>query len=394
MNHLSDNSYLAIKPESTAGTAVLPTVFVPLVSESMKTVANLVPDRRLKGIDWKSNDLLRGNRSHEGEVIVYGDADTLGHFLNMVLEKGATTGDADGYIHPFTVGTAKTYTIEIKKGAYTQRYFGCSIDELKLDFEDGKLKVTAKIMAMGQVSIATIGVAINGSVTSATLDDNYDLAPNRGLVIGDVLNIGGTDVTLTSVDAGGLVVGFASTALVAAVGSVAYLVPQTAPSITVQEPLRFGNVLVGFGTDATDADGNATQADATPVYDLTIVLKNNLFAQNGSNRIDPVQILPRTREAQVELRQLFTSPAQRQAWLERTKQAMVINIQGKNIKSDFTTFENLTLTLNRVKLIENDNAIQVGEYIADAQKFEVLYDDTDGQALDAELTNRTASATY
>jgi hypothetical protein len=37
MNYLTDNSYLALKVETTPGVAVIPDTFVPLVSESIKS---------------------------------------------------------------------------------------------------------------------------------------------------------------------------------------------------------------------------------------------------------------------------------------------------------------------------------------------------------------------
>lgn len=396
MPYLADNSYLAIKPESTAGVAVIPTNFVPLISESIKTIVNHSPDRRMKGIDWKSSDLLRGNRMHEGEVVVLGDPDTLGHFLNMVLLKGSTTGDANGYTHPFTVGNSDSYTFEIKKGVYVQRYFGVKVDELKLEFSDGQLQITASIKAMGQFSIGSVGVALTGAgMTSLVLDDTYDIAPNRGLVVGDVININGTDVTLTSVSSDGITVGFSSTTITASVGASVYLKPQTASIASLQDPFYFGNLLVGLGADesaATTAAGS--RSTATPIYDLSITLKNNLFAQNGSSRIDPVQIVTRTKEAQIAMKQLFENVAQRQKFYERTKQAIVIKAFGKFIKSDFTTQELLTLIFNNVKLLENDNAIEVGELIADTQEFEVLYDTGDAQAMEATLVNRSAGSVY
>lgn len=397
MPYLSDNSYLAIKPESVAGTAVIPTNFVPLISEKIQTDVKYVADRRMKGLDWKSDDLLRGSRTHEGEVVVLGDPDTLGHFLNMVLLKGSTTGDAaNGYTHPFTVGASDTYTFEIKKGVYTQRYFGVRIDELKIDFPDGAMQLTASIKAMGQFSVASVGVALTGAgMTSLVLDDNYDIAPTRGLVAGDILVVGGVDLTLTSVSADGITVGFASTTVTAAIGDPVYLKPQTSSIASLQDPLYIGNFLVGISDTAANAlTAAGTRATATPVYDLSITLKNNLFAANGSNRIDPYQILTRTKEAQITVKQLFENVEQRQAWLDRIKQAIVMIGWGKYIKTDFTTQEKLTLTFNKVKLTENNNPIEVGEYIVDEQSFEVLYDSGDGAAMSASLVNRTAGGTY
>lgn len=397
--YLSDNSYLAIGEEATAGTAVIPSNFVPLISADVKTVVNHTADRRMKGIDWKSTGLLRGNRTHEGEIVILGDPDTLGHCLNMVMNKASTSGNGtDGYTHTFNVGAPSSYTFDIKKGQYVQRYFGVYVNEMKVEFVDGQMQITLSIMAMGQFSVATLGVALTGAgMTAITMDDEYDIAPNRGLVTNDVLAVGltaggYTNVTLTSVNANGIGVGFSSTSLTAAVGKSLYLVPQNPSFATLQDPFYLGNLLAGFGATASaSATAAGSRSTATVLYDLVITIKNNLFAQNGSNRFDPAQILIGTKEAQVSCKQLFTDNLQRQAWQDRTKQAITLIFLGKFIKTDFTTQEKLTLTLNNVKLVTNDNGIKIGEYIMDDQSFEVNYDTGDSQAMQAVLVNRTAS---
>lgn len=395
MTYLSDNAYLAIKPQSTPDTAVVPTIFIPLVSENIKTVVNHTPDQRMKGINWKANDMLRGFRSHEGEIVVLGDPDTLGHFLNMTFTKGSTTGTADGYTHPFTVGDPDSYTIEISKGDHVVRYFGVMVDELKLEFEDGQLQITATISAKGQFSTALLGVATSGTVTSMILDDEYDIAPNRGLASGDKLDVGGTEVVLSGApNSDGITLAITSVALTKSAGVQVKLKPQTVSFSTLQDPFYFGNIIAGFGADESTATTNATQASSTPIFDLAITFKNNLFKQNGSNRLDPVTIKPRTREAQIELKQLFETADQRNAWLNRAKQAITLKFMGKFIKSDFTTQESFTLKFHNVKLLENGNPLSVGEFITHEQSFEALYDNSDAKALTMSLVNRSAGTVY
>jgi hypothetical protein len=359
----------------------------------MNTTVNYEADRRMKGLDWKSDDLLRGNRTHGGNITVLGDVDVLSHFINMVMKKGVTTGDAtDGYTHPFTVGDPKTYTIEIKKGPYAQRFFGVMINTLGLSFDNGRLQISADTMAQGQFSIASVGIALTGAgMTSLTLDDEYDIAPNRGLVAGDKIAVGGVELTLTSVNANGLVVGFASTTVTAAIGAPVYLVPQTPSNPGFKEPLFIGNALVGLGEDSTAADTAAgSRTTATEVFDLSLTLNNNLVAPNGSSRMDPFTILTGAKEAQITLNHFFEDVSQRQAFLDRVKQAITIVITGKNINPDFSTSEKLTLTFHNVKLLANDNAIAVGSHIVDAQNFEILYDEDDGEVMTAEVVNETA----
>jgi len=59
MNYLTDNSYLALKVETTPGTAVTPNIFIPLVSENIKSDVAYKADRRMKGLSWKSDDYYK-----------------------------------------------------------------------------------------------------------------------------------------------------------------------------------------------------------------------------------------------------------------------------------------------------------------------------------------------
>lgn len=394
--YIGELSYLAISPEVTAGIPVIPANFVPLVAQDIQTVVNHVADRRMKGIDWKANDLLRGNRSHEGSVTVLGDPDTLGHILNMIMAKGTTTGSAPaGYTHPFAVGNAKSYTIDIKKGNYVQRYYGVKIDEISIEFKDGQMELAIAIKAMGQFSIGSVGIALSGAVTSLVLDDEYDIAPTRGLLPGDVITVGGEDLTILTVDANETTITFASGSVTAPIGSVVLLKPQNVSFATLQDPFYFGNLWVGIGANEAAATTAAGSRDtATPVYDMKITFKTNLFAQNGTNRMDPVQIITRTKEAQLELKQLFTGPTQRRIWMDRAKQAVTLVFWGKYIDAAFTIQEKLTLKFYNVKLIENLNDIKIGELVFDEEQFEVLYDNAGGVAITATLVNRTPGTVY
>ena len=393
---LSDNAYLAIKPEATAGTAVVPTVFVPLVSETIRTVPNHTPDRRFKGLSWSADDILRGNRMHEGEIVMLADPDNLGHMLNMFFNKGTTTGDAtDGYTHPFLVGDGDSYTIEIKRGIYAHRLFGVRINELRFDFTDGQLQIKASIKAMGQVSVAKLGVALSGSETTLTLEDSYDLAPNRGLVVGDTIVVGTDELEITSVNSNGLVVGFGSTSLSYSIGEPIYLKPQTASYSGLQDPFYFGNFLVGIGATesaATTAAGAASTA--TPVHDLSIIFRNNSLETPRTGRLDPVAILARSRDGEIQFKQLLESENERADFLDRAKQAITIIAKGTHINPDFSTQELLTIKLNNTKMREHNNALTVGEYIVDDKTYDVLYDSGDAQALDIALVNRTAGTAY
>lgn len=399
-NYLADTSYLAVIPEAVGaeGTALKPTNFIPLISESIRSDLAHEADRRMKGVAWKSDDLLRGSRNHEGDIVVLADPDNLGHLLNMTLKKGVTVDNSpNGYVHPFTVGAARSYTIEIPKGTYAQRYTGVKGENLKLEFVDGKLQATLNVKAMKQFSVAALATALTGvGMTTVVLKQDYDLKPTDGLVAGDILNItdSGTGLevpcTIVTVDADGITLTITSAEITASIGDAVKLKPQSPSFTDLVEPFFQGNALVGVGADETAATtAAATKATATAMYEFVINKINNLLSAPAGKSMDPVKLLPRTQEANLTISQLFETEAQHQAWLDRIKQAVTMIVRGKAIG---TALELLTWKFYKVKLITNEEPLDVGEYIFDKQMFEVLYEST--VAMDVSLVNRSAGTVF
>lgn len=397
MNYFSDQGYLAVKPEGTPGTAVIPTTFVPLVSETIKIAQNLSTDKRMKGRTWGANDLLRGERTQEGEIVIEADPDNLGHFLNMLIKKGASTGSApDGFTHPFTVGDPDSYSIEFNRGAYAQRITGVQASEIRLEFQENRMVVKAQIQGLGQFSVATLGVALSGAgMTSIVFSDKYDREPTKGLAVGDTLVIGTDEVEILTIAADGVTVTFASATLTYSIGEEIHLKAQTPSYTGLRNAFNLGNMLIGLGADETAATSAAGAiATATPAHDFAIVINRNVMTISRSGRIDPVAIKRQVLEGHIEMKQLLETADQRQAFLDIDKQALTLIVTGEHIKTDFSTFEKLTFKFHNVKLMENPNSLDIGQYIVDNQKFEVLYDDTDGKAIDVELVNKTDGANY
>lgn len=395
--YLASKSYIALKPQVAASTPIIPSNFFPLISESIRVNPNFTPDSRMKGNDWKSDNLLKGSRKIEGDFVVYGDPEIMGHILNMTYLKGSTTGDAaSGYIHPFTVGDGKSYSIDIPRGIYAQRIFGARAESIKHEFEDNKSKITVSIKALGSFMSASLAVALTGAgMTSAVLSTDSDLRPSDGLVIGDVVSIGGVSLTLTSVNADGKTIGFASTSVTAAVGDPVMLLAQTPSLGTQREPFYLGNALIGVASTSALADTAAgSRATATPCYNLSYTLKNNIMDAPASGFTGPAILLNQDKEAQVELSRLFESPVEHQKWIENVKQAITAIITGRFIKTDLTTSEKLTVKFHNTKLTKNEEPLETGGYIFDKQSFEALYDSGDAKAVEIELVNRTAGTSY
>ena len=396
-NYIADKSYLAVKVQVATETPVIPNKFIPLVSESIRVNPNFAADRRMKGLSWKSDEVLKGSRAIEGDIVLLADPDALGHLFNMVYEKGVTSGDAaSGYTHPFIVGEGKSYSIEIARGIYAQRIWGVRGENLKLDFVDNKMQATMSIKALGQFYSASLALALTGAgMTAAVFSTDYDLRPADGLVIGDTIIVGGVEVVLTSVNADGKTVGFASTSITAAVGDSVYLKAQTPSYGTIPEPFYFGNTLVGVASTSALADtAAATRSTSTPIYTLSAEFKNNLLSAPATGYTGPAVLANQVREAMLSLKQLFTTPTLFQKWIEFVKQSVTIIATGRFIKTDLTTSELLTIKFHKVKSLTTEEPLQVGEYIYDTENFEALYDSVDAKAIEISLVNRTAGTAY
>lgn len=396
MNYLADKSYLALKPQSDAFTPVVPTIHVPLVSESIKVNPNVTADRRMKGLDWKSNDVSKGERPVSGDLTVWGDVDTLAHLFNMMHLKGSTTGNGTGgYTHPFTNGEGDNYTIEIPRGAYAQRFWGVRGDKLNISFSDNKMMAKLSIKALGHWYSGTLAVALTGAgMTELVLKQEYSLTPNKGLVVGDVLVVGGVEVTLSSVDADGITVGFSSTSVTASVGDAVYLKAQTPSYTFTSEPLTVNNTLVGVGADDSAADTAAgSVSTAQQVDSLEIEFMNNLLEAKQLGVEGTGRLLNQVRECQIKMKKMFEDPDQHRKWIEEVKQAITVIGRGKFIKSDFSTEEKLTIKFYNVKLTDNGEQLNVGGYIFDEQTFEALYDTGDAKAFTVDIVNRIAGTT-
>jgi hypothetical protein len=395
MNYKADSGYLAIGKQTDANTAVIPSVFVPMLEEDLSSDPNNERVKQIVGINWASNLVLQGNRKHGGKIKIMADPDTLGHFLNMVMKKGTTTGDAsNGYSHPFTIDTAAYYTIEILKGNAVHRYVGCQINTLNFGFENGHLTVEAEIVAKSKFNYGTLKTALTGTgMLEVEFAENYDPEPCYGLVATDVIQVWNngvaTDVTVASVASDKKSITCASTSVTASVGALITLKGQTPSYSELKRPFRFGQMLVGLGADTTAADANAASyALATKVDDLKLEINRAIESRYASGDNDPI-LLEGVPDATLNLKKLFEKADDVQQWNDVVKKACTIIMTGDLIAG--SVYSTLTIKLHNIKPKKSENKTKVGEYIYDETEHYVEYDNTDGVAVEISLLNSTAT---
>jgi len=395
-----DSGYLAIGVQTDQDTAVIPDVFIPLLEEDLTSDPNNERVEQIVGINWKSNLILQGNRSNKGKIKINADPDNLGHFLNMAMLKGSTTGDTDGYTHPFTVDADSTdyYTVDILKGNYVHRFVGVQATKLNFSFEDGKLILEAELVSRAKFNYGTLKTALTGAgMTTVEFDEEFDPEPCKGLVAGDVIQTWAsgvaTNVTVATVAADYKSITCASTTVTASAGALITLKEQTPSYSSLKRPFRFGQMLVGIGANETASTSAAgAYATATPVDELTFEFDNQIQEHHASGDNNPLLLLG-IPDASVKIKKLFETAEDIQQWNDIAKKAITIIITGDEI-NDSDTYSALTIKLYNVKPNKVDNKIQVGEYVFDETEFNVEYDDTASKAVEITLVNETAGTDY
>ena len=158
-------SYLGVALETTEGTPVAATDFVPITINSFKPVDQVgaLYDKGIRGSMVEDYAYLQGRKHSEVDFGGPVFADGIGYWLASLLGDVTTTGASAPYTHAIalknSVGTAgdaqpKSLTITDYYSANTRQYAGQSIHDFTMNFTaDGLLEYTAK--SMGWVSNTT-----------------------------------------------------------------------------------------------------------------------------------------------------------------------------------------------------------------------------------------------
>jgi hypothetical protein len=153
----SVKSYLGLALETTKGTAVTATDFVPITLNSFKPVEmiNELLDKGIRGSMVENYNYVQGRRHTEIDFGGPVFADTIGYWLASILGDVTTTGSTAPYTHAIalknSVGTSgdaqpKALTITDYYSANTRQFPGCQTHDFELTFNaDGMLEYTAKV---------------------------------------------------------------------------------------------------------------------------------------------------------------------------------------------------------------------------------------------------------
>ena len=227
---LANLGYLGLIAEATPGVPLTPTDFVPYYKETLTTSLNLVEDNPIAGNKFVRQAVIQGLRDHRGDFEVMAEPNTAARFFDMLLTKGSSSGTGP-YTWPFTLGAAaKSYTVDISSGNQVFRFWGVQASKIAPAWDKTEMHLAVTISALGSFMGRTIATV---ATTTLTLDTTYDPAPNKGLVVGDLVRIyksttGATlDTTIATVNADGITVTLGASAAAFAPGDMISLRPAT-----------------------------------------------------------------------------------------------------------------------------------------------------------------------
>lgn len=384
---LSNLGYFAIKKETTKGTAVTPNVYVPIYDENLITDVKLDLDNPIVGNKAEVYQTIQGQRSHSGEVTILAEPNIAGYLFDAFMTKGSTTGGGP-YTHPFTISAStnpNSYTIDISKGSVVQRFMGCEISEVSIDFDTNKMVFKVKFSGLKSLFVREIS-----SVSTNTVDlkTNYDPSPTDGFVTSDTVQIldvsAGTtqNFTVSSIsDLDTLVLSGSPSGIVA--GDLIYLRPAT-PSFSLLSPFLWARTEFRFGDDAASAlSSSQTRLEQGSKWTLMHKFENDEGAMR-SGSFDPAALVRTQSAAELEAKLFFDTPEDLNKFLTNTKKAVVVrHFSG-------TSYE-LRVTLNNVKFTEHPTNLNTGEIVYADGKMVAQYDSSDVQQFAVSIINNVSS---
>lgn len=380
---ISDLGYLAMKKESTKGTAVIPNVYIPIFSESLAMNMNLNDVNPIMGLKAKRLTTIKGMRDYKGEIVALGEPNVAGYLLDMFLRKSGTSG-SNPYTHTFVLSTSanpNSYTVDILRGQIVYRYIGVEAYSIGAEFDDNLMKLKVGVSALNMLGPVEI---TNNATGTLTLSIDHDPAPTTGFVATDTVRLfkadgSVVDTTVSSVTNGTVLVVGSATGVVA--GDMIALRPAT-PSYTLQDPFEFARTQFKFGATASAAQS----ATHTPVQEgSNWNLIHELLPEEGrkaSGSYNPVSLIRGLGDIEVMAKIFHDTPDDEKRFAEHEKRAIsmehVIGSTGQY---------SLKVLANNLVIAERPTNISVGEVIFTENTYKARYDTSDAAMFSVVVIN-------
>jgi hypothetical protein len=198
----SVRSYLGIAKESTKGTAVAPTAFIPVAEGKFKPVDVIDPlyDEGLRGSAVKTYNYIQGRTRSTFDFGGPVFADTIPWAIAGLLGSVDTTGASAPYTHTISLKNASTTGADIQPTSFTltdfyaaqvRAYAGCQVHDFSLTFTaEGMMEYDAKATGFQSATASTPSpsftsvlptpvwqgtVSVGGTTVSNAVDGKLDM---------------------------------------------------------------------------------------------------------------------------------------------------------------------------------------------------------------------------
>jgi hypothetical protein len=198
----SVRSYIGIAKETTKGTVVAPTDFIPVAKDSLKPqdMVDALYDTGLRGSNVLNYNYIPGRKHSTFDFGGAVFADTIGYGLAGIMGACATSGASAPYTHTISLLNSLTTGTDTQPISYTltdfyavdvRSYPGCQFSDFSLKFNaDGMLEYDTKTMGFSSSTVAdptptfsTVlptpvwrgTVSIGGSAVTNAMTGNIDM---------------------------------------------------------------------------------------------------------------------------------------------------------------------------------------------------------------------------
>lgn len=394
------SGYLAVKKESTVGTAVKPTHFLHYLDGDLGADLEVITNSPIQSTRWLGISAVAGKMSTSGSLNMNVDYNEVGYWLGACLkfDDSPTDNGDNTYTHTFdTDDELQSLTIEQGKGDVTgtayeiNRAFGAHVDNLTINASDGMVGMS--------VDIKSLGIFQRSRLTadaSAGSDVDVEIESVEGLVATDTVKISDTtpqseEDAIVSISAVNKTIEIASLGNSYTVANEAKVeLTELTPSYSAEALFSFDHCSFQFGTDLTDAASNAEEN----VEDWEFSYSNNIEERYGSLRKTPSVIAPKAATATLKFKRYFENVTDRDRYLNTTRQACIITIEDPNTIIGNST-RNPSLVIKISDLRYKTYALPTGTdelYVAEIEG-DCYYDATDTRAVQIDLTTEVADFT-
>jgi hypothetical protein len=382
--------YLGLAPETTKGTAVTPTDFVPLYEETLNTNRNLQAQSPIYGNKFEVYKVLPGMRDHTGDITVLAEPNTAVKFFDMLLTRGNVSG-GNPYTWPLTVSATnpKSYTLDVSYYDVVVRYYGVEASKIVPVWSNNELQFKISVTGLGNFSGREIAGIAGTSPYVITLKTDYDPAPATGVVVGDVMTLyeaSGSTINFTASAVTSTTISTTTNVAAGSAGDMVFLRPQTA-SFNLLPSFLASNTQWCFGATASAALSAAqTRVEMASTWEID----HNMHDNKGEKRFggqDAASIIRTTANYAVTVKKFFQDDADVKLFNNLAKNALVIRHYAY---SGGNTYE-LRLTFNNITTDDPLPQVKAKEVNYSTIKYSPSYDSSDAQGMDVKVLNALSS---